>query len=75
MICDNINNCHDNIVINEEHSGIRVRCKLCGEINVLRKDIDGRFNNREYAKIFKRDIVQVGTNLYYKIHPDKMSIC
>ncbi len=74
MICDNINDCHDNIVINETEDGIRTRCRKCGQINVLRCEKNGRFNNKEYSKVFYSDIVQPGSNLYYKLHPELMLI-
>ena len=74
MICDNINNVHDNLVINEEVDGIRVICKHCKKINVLRIGNDGRFNNRQYSKVFKADVVQPGSNLYYKLNQYKMSL-
>lgn len=74
-MCDNKNSVHNNEIINETPDGIRVRCKECKEINVLRMDKDGRMNNRKYSKVFKRDLLQPGENLYYKIHSDKMSIC
>lgn len=74
MICDNINHCHDNIQITETDDGLRVICKVCKQINILRKDRYSRFNNRQYSKVFKRDILQPGTNLYYKVNGDKMSV-
>ena len=74
MICDNIQNCHDNEIINETKDGIRVRCKICGEINVIRFDLNGRYDNREYSRIFKKDLLQPSENLYYKIYPTKMSV-
>lgn len=73
-MCDNINQCHDNITIGETSDGIRTYCKLCGKINEIRFDTNGRCDNREYSEIFKRDTVQPGSNLYYKIHPELMSI-
>lgn len=73
--CDNINSCHENIITNETPDGIRVICTQCKQVNVLRMDKEGRFNNRAYSKIFKRDLLQPGENLYYKIYPHKMSIC
>lgn len=73
-MCDNINESHDNIVINETPDGIRTFCKICKEINTVRFDKEGRYNNKEYSKIFKRDLLQPGENLYYKYNPDKMSI-
>ena len=74
MFCDNINNVHDNITINEETDGIRVCCKNCKKINVLRIDPDGRMDNRSYADVFKKDCVQAGSNLYYKVYPQQISI-
>jgi hypothetical protein len=73
--CDNINSVHKNQIINETKDGIRVICEHCKKINVLRMDTNGRFNNRQYAKVYKRDTVQEGSNLYYKINQDKMSLC
>lgn len=73
-MCDNVNSCHNNQVISETKDGIRVRCSECGEINILRMDSSGRMNNREYSKVFKKDILQPGSNLYYKYHPELMSI-
>lgn len=72
--CDNRNNVHDNIIINQQEDGIRTRCKICGQINVIRIGFDGRMDNRKYAKIFKRDIAQEGSNVYYRINQSKMSI-
>jgi hypothetical protein len=74
MTCDNKNQVHDNLVINETKDGIRVYCKLCKEVNVLRMDLNGRFNNREYQRVMKRDTLQPGSNLYYKVYPNKMSV-
>ena len=74
-MCDNINSVHDNITIRETKDGIRVYCKRCKSINIIRLDLNGRTNNREYSKIFKRDLLQPGENLYYKEHPEVMSIC
>lgn len=74
MICDNKNSVHDNVIINETDDGIRCICKICKKINVLRREKNGRFNNRQYSKVFKRDILQPGENLYYRVHKDKMSI-
>lgn len=73
-MCDNINSAHNNETISESPEGIRVRCKECGEVNILRMDADGRMNNKLYSKVFKRDLLQPGENLYYKVYPEKMSI-
>lgn len=72
-ICDNINNYHSNKIIGQNEEGIRTYCTRCHEVNVIRIGFDGRYNNREYARIFKEDLLQPGSNLYYKKH-DKMSV-
>lgn len=74
MVCDNINNCHDNKTIVEFTDGIRVICTICKKVSIVRFDINGRTNNRFYSKLFKRDVVQPGSNLYYKVHPEQMSL-
>jgi len=75
MICDNKNNVHTNIIINETSDGIRTRCVKCGEINILRIDPNGRMDNKEYSRVFKADTLQPQDNLYYKLFPNKMSVC
>lgn len=47
----------------------RVFCKECKEQYVIRKDYRGVPLNRQYAEIFKRDILQGGDNLLYKYRP------
>lgn len=74
MICDNKNQVHDNKIINEEKDGIRVICTICKKVYTMRIDINGRMNTRLYSKVYKRDIVQPGSNLYYKVYPEKMSL-
>jgi len=74
-MCDNIQEAHDNIVINETPDGIRTYCKICGKVNVIRKDpFSGRMDNIEYSKVFKRDLLQPSENLYYKYLPELMSL-
>lgn len=73
-MCDNINDSHDNQTINETPDGIRVICKICKEINIIRFDSNGRCDNREYSRIFKRDVLQPSENLYCKYHSQVMSI-
>jgi hypothetical protein len=74
MICDNINSVHNNLLINEQKDGMRFVCKTCRKINIIRLDANGRCDNRLYAKVFKADTVQPGSNLYYKLHPEQMSL-
>jgi hypothetical protein len=72
--CNNKSNCHDNRMITHEQDGVRYICTICWQQNVLRIGEDGRMNNREYTKVFKRDLLQPSDNLYFKVHPDKMSL-
>lgn len=74
MICDNINNCHDNVEIAQNNDGVRFICKQCKLVSTFRIDENGRMNTRQYGKVFKRDTVQPGSNLYYKVYPEKMSL-
>lgn len=72
--CDNRNNVHDPLQIVDEPGGIRYICKTCKKIMVLRRGADDRFNNKEYTEVFKRDLLQPHDNLYFKVHPELMSI-
>lgn len=72
--CDNISNVHDNVMIIHEQDGVRYICKICNQQNVLRIGADGRMENRNYARVFKRDLLQPHDNLYFKVYPNKMSV-
>ena len=67
--CDNISEAHDLIPIHEDSNAMRVICKICKNQYVIRKDWRGVPINRDYIKIFKRDVLQGGDNLLYKYHP------
>lgn len=67
--CNNISNAHDPVSIGEDSNANRVICKECKEQYVLHKDWRGTVENRQYSKIFKRDIIQPRENLFYKIYP------
>lgn len=69
--CNNISQCHDLTVIIDGDTAQRVICKLCKAVMVIRKDPFKEVpEKRQYAKIFKRDILQGGDNLFYKYHPE-----
>lgn len=70
LSCDNISEAHDNIIIAEDANAMRVICRICKEQNVIRKDWRGSPEKRQYAEIFKRDILQGNDNLLYKYRPD-----
>lgn len=70
MICNNISNCHMLINIDDSEA-LRVICTECKKQFVIRKDpYSGAPEKRQYARIFKRDILQGGDNLLYKYHPE-----
>lgn len=70
--CDNISACHDPITIGEDSSAMRVYCKNCKHQYVIRKDWRGIPVNRDYIKIFKRDVLQGNDNLFYKYYPQHL---
>lgn len=71
--CDNITNCHDPETIADDQDAMRVICKQCRHQYVIRKDWRGVPENRQYSKIFKRDVIQGHENLFYKIYPQHLS--
>ena len=72
--CDNISDVHDPRLISETGDGVRYICDKCKEQFVLRIGEDGRMENREYTKVFKKDLLQPHDNLYFKLYPEKMSL-
>ncbi len=66
MECDNYNECHDLDVIAEDDNGLRVHCKICKNQYMIRKDERGVPEKREYARLFKRFILQGNDNLFYR---------
>lgn len=71
MLCNNKSQCHDLSIVTDGDSAQRVVCKLCKANIVIRKDVvKGVPERRQYARIFKRDILQGGDNLFYKYHPE-----
>ena len=72
--CDNISACHEPEVIAETNDAIRLICKDCKHQYVIRKDWRSVPDNREYAKIFKRIILQGKDNLFYKYYPKWLKI-
>lgn len=73
MRCDNIRACHTPRIINDNDAIVAI-CETCKEFGIFRMDRQGRPDNKEYSKFFRRDILQAESNLYYKYHPEKMSI-
>lgn len=59
--------------MNENEDGLRLYCKNCKEIFYIRM-VEGRFDNRLYSEVFKKDLCQPGENLYYKSRQELLSI-
>ena len=73
--CNNKNRCHKPVTIGQDMCAMRVGCSECKNVYVIR--IDSRKNapeNRSYSKVFKRDLLQAGTNLYYKYYKGAMNV-
>lgn len=70
--CDNIRYCHEPIVLNDDTNAMRVFCTLCKNQYIIRKDWRGVPENKTYSKIFRKEILQPNTNLFYKYYPQHM---
>lgn len=72
MSCDNISECHDPITVAEDSNAMRVFCRNCKKQFIIRKDWRGVPENRAYAAIFKKEILQPNSNLFYKYYPQHL---
>lgn len=72
--CDNTSRCHEIKTILEDENALRVICIECKNQLVIRKDWRGIPENRQYSKVFKKDILQGNDNLFYKYHPQYLNI-
>lgn len=68
---DNINSVHKMVNLFEWDDCLVAYCERCKEKVYIRKDEKGR-PEPKYAKLFKRDLLQPGSNLYYKEYPNRM---
>lgn len=73
MTCNNISALHWPEVLNDSGGAIVAHCKLCHAIGIFRYDGEGRPNNREYSKWFKRDTIQQDHPLYFKYHESQVA--
>ena len=72
--CDNISACHDAMVIAEDLNALRVICKNCKAMAVIRKDpFKDVPENRAWSKFFKRWVLQGNDNLFYKYNAQFLS--
>lgn len=66
---DNLNSVHHMKMLIDEADHILCYCERCKQrFYVKPKD------KRRYAKLFKKDILQPGSNLYYKERPNLMNV-
>lgn len=73
--CDNLSEAHDPITLSEDNNAMRVYCRICQNQYVIRKESFKNVpENRQYSRIFKRDIMQGNDNLLYKYHPEFLKI-
>lgn len=69
---NSIEHCHKPITTSEDNDAMRWLCTECKESGVIRKDHRGVLFNRQYAKVFNREILQPNTNLFYKYYPQHL---
>ncbi len=73
MECNNKSNCHNMHIISDGDTAQRVVCTHCHTQYVIRKHhVKGNPEARQYAKLFKRDILQGNDNLFYKYYPQHL---
>ena len=73
LSCDNVSRCHNPVTIGDGQAQ-RVSCKECKSVIVIRKDWRGVVEKRQYAKVFKKDILQPSENLFYKYYPSYLRV-
>ncbi len=74
-MCNNKSNAHNLRDIISGDSAMRVVCTICHKQIVIRKDQWKDVpEKRQYAKVFKRDILQGGDNLFYKYHGEHLRV-
>lgn len=72
--CDNRNKCHDPIEIGEDESALLWYCRECHQTGVIYKDLRGVPDNVEYARVYKRLILQGSDDLLYRYYPQHLRI-
>ena len=72
MCGDNINSVHNMKYLQDDKAIIVAYCDRCKKRFYFRK-YENRTDPR-YFSVFKRDILQQGTNLYYKEYPKHLRV-
>jgi hypothetical protein len=70
--CDQVT--HAPFIINDTQDAMVAVCSQCKQMEVFRKDPDGRMNHKKYLTFFKRDTLQSYDNLYFKYNSSKMNV-
>jgi hypothetical protein len=66
--CDNVSACHTLTTINDSDA-LRVLCSTCKHSYVIRKHpVKDVPENRQYSKIFRKEVLQGKDNLFYKYY-------
>lgn len=73
MECVWPNDVHKPKEIQDNAEVVEAYCVKCKAHAYFRKDSNGRIDPA-YAKFFRADTLQPSQNLYYRIHPQKMSV-
>ncbi len=63
--CDNTSRCHTPITIEEDMNALRWACTTCKESSIIRKDWRGVPENREFSRVYRKEILQPNQNLFY----------
>lgn len=66
-MCDQINEAHDPIIVASDENALRWFCNICKHQGIIRMN-GHRPELRQYAEVFKRDILQPTDNLFWKYH-------
>lgn len=64
---------HKAEILKDTKEVIEAYCTKCKSHGYFRKDTQGRVEPA-YGDFFKADTLQPSSNLYYRVHPGKMSV-
>lgn len=72
--CDNIGTIHVPVICSETAQGYKVYCRRCDTYWCMKKDGRGVADNRAWGEAFFEDVVQPPHPLFFKLHPERMSV-
>lgn len=73
MTCEIPRDVHKAKILKSTNEVIEATCEKCKAHEYFRKDAQGRVDPA-YGDFFKADTLQPSSNLYYRVHPNRMSI-